>query len=316
MKAAIFFLNCVIGCFVFAQDKKTVQIEAVSDLSRPEISKAYRFMVADFLKAGGEGRTFLVRVEDREADGYYFAVDKLPPSTTLKGISLFTRDLKVLESLKKAKKEGFPLFLKSIEHKIDAQVFGDDELGRPLRRAAFPNSNANFSLVVSPTATDDILIHEAARIKQAPESHPISTFLTKYKASLSDSQYETIRRALKELGAYQEQYTALEKMKKQGRKNMLTLVKDSSGEHHVEIVDFKDVYKNRMEEMQANSDMYMGMISSMLRKMPSATQCAVSDLTRESIEGMGKIESDLVERYPIQKCSNNSAPQKPAQGVR
>lgn len=317
MRFVVFLWIFTLVGFLFGQTKQVVQVETVTDLNRPEVSKAYRFMVADFLKSGGEGRTFIVKTENKDVAGYYFAVDKLPSSTNPKGVSLFTRDLKVLESLKKAKKDGVPLFLESIDHKVDAQVFGDDELGRPLRQSAFPKSKANFLLSVSPTMTSDILIHEMAHIEQAAEAHRISKFLSEHKGNLSESQYAKVRRAMKELGAYQEQYAALEKMKKQGQQNILKLVNDSSVEHHVEIVDFKDVYDDRMKEMAANSGMYMGMLSSTLRKIPSATQCAVVELARKSIEGMGKIESDLVETYPIERCSPAaSGPRNPAPGVR
>jgi hypothetical protein len=82
---------------------------------------------------------------------------------------------------------------------------------------------------------------------------------------------------------------------------MLTVIKDSSG-HHVEVARFNDIYKKRMKEIRANSGMYMGSISSTLRKLPSSVQCELIDLARNSIKGMGAIESDLVGEYPIERC--------------
>lgn len=267
IKAFLLTIVFVLPLCLFSQEKPPVHVETVSDLNTTEVSMAYRFMVADFLKSGGEGRTFLVKTDYKDVAGYYFAVDKLPSSFNIKGVSLFTRDPKVLQGLKNAQKGGVPLFLESIDHDVDAQVFGDDELGRSLRLAAFPSSKANLLLSVSPTATEDVLIHEMAHIKHKSTSHPFSIFLNSHKETLSEAQLGIVRRALTELGAYQEQYATLETMKKQGRVNMLTVIKDSSG-HHVEVARFNDIYKKQMEEIRANSGTYMGSISSTLRKHP------------------------------------------------
>lgn len=292
------------------EDNHAVQIESISDLNHPQVSMAYRFMVADFLQSGGKGRTFLVKTDNKDVAGYYLAVDKLPTSINLKGNSLITRDPKVLAKLQKAQKEGIPLFLESIDHKIDAQVFGDEILGKSLLLAAFPKSKTNFSLSISPSTREDILTHEMAHIKHKSPSHPISLFLEQQKTLIKDPSFSRIRRALTELGAYNEQHAYLENLKKQGRKNILILVADSTKSHHVEIADFKDIYKKQMDEILASSGMYMSMIPTALRKIPSESQCALIDQIRNTLSGMGSIESELLQDYPLERCTDSSSSDK------
>ncbi len=133
--------------------RPSVKVESVTDLNDPRLTEGYRFMMADFVKAGGRGRTFYVRTEYKPAAGPYLAVDRLPPSVVPTGASLFTRDPQILAALEKIKRDGTPLLLQSTEKQIDAQVFVDDELGRPLRNKAFPQSKKTFVLSVSPSMT-------------------------------------------------------------------------------------------------------------------------------------------------------------------
>lgn len=285
-----------------AQGNSAFEISSVEGSNEHVLPKEYHFMIADFLRARGEGRSYFISSSQKEIGGFYFAVDKLPPSISNSGKSLMTRDSKVLDILKKLQNEGVSIFLDSIDHKIDAQVWGDDELGQSLRKQGFPNSKNKYLLVVSPSATADILIHEIAHIEHKKVSHPISVFLEKYKQNLSGSQFKKIKRSLTELAAYQEQFLYLEKMKSSGQKSTYRLAHDPNGGHHVEVVSVQDLVKDRLEEIRASSSLYMSGISSILRDLDSFTRCALLDITRDSIKGMGSIETDLISDFLIQRC--------------
>lgn len=277
-----------------AEDLPWVKIEPVGDHNSKDLPESYRFMVADFVEAGGRGRTFLVHSNEKEVAGPYFAVDRFPPSVAKNGVSIFTRDPKILDLLKSINQDGVPVLLQSIDHKIDAQILGDDDLGRSLRKVAFPQSNKTFLFSASPSMTLDVFVHERAHIDHREPSHPLSQFLDSLKMQVDVAQLRKIRRALTELFAYQAQYHELQRQKRLGTKKILVLG-GNPPRHQIEHVDFEKFRERRNKEIQISAGMYLQMISSELRRMPSSAHCRTIDQARNAIAGMGEMETALLE---------------------
>lgn len=281
-----------------------VRFEIVLDPNQKDLPENYRAMVTDFHRAGGKGRTYFVHTDMKELAGPYLAVDRLPGSVRANGTSLFTRDWAVLNSLKNLHKSGAPLFLQSVDQQVDAQVFREDEVGKGLREAAFPKSKKNYALSVSPSATEDILVHEAAHIHQKTPTHPLAVFLEQLRSKVDEAAFRAIRRALEELWAYQAQYRFLEKQKKAGLKSVRELVKTNAG-YTIKEINFEKLREQRLKETTASVGMYMQNVSNHLQGLSNETRCQTIDQVRDAISGMGTIEENLVYTYfAFNRCAS------------
>lgn len=287
-----------------AQDLPSFEIEFLRD-TQQGVPENFRFMIADFRRAGGQGRSLRVHSESKVVAGYYFAVDRLPPAVSPDGASLLTRDPKVLSELKRLQAQGLQLLLEPIDQSADARVWGDDRFSRMLRETIFPAAKNSILFFISPTMTEDILVHEMTHVEQMKDSHPLNQFLKRLHSHFDQNQLRKIRRVLRELFAYEAQFRFLKNRQKRGPSQLLTLVK-TPPTHHVISVPLPDYLSQRLLEIEAASSIYAQTLSTEIRKALPKIECAIIDQAQQAFDGMDEIGQNIRKNYPeLARCGNS-----------
>lgn len=285
----------------FTNSAATVRMATKQDAAA--LSPGFRFVVEDFVRAGGRGRIFLVEPTAElwrlfpEAsqiyEGPYLIVDELPKGVSPQGNSLFSRDVGVLQYLEFAIQNGIRIILQSIEREDDGRVFIDDDVRAAIYGTGLLGERNGPALGISAAISRDTFVHEWEHVLQNYPNHSLRVFVTSLRSNFSNEELGVIRRGLAEVFSYRAQMTYLLKEAERRPSEVLILVKaDDRSSHHVEAKSFESLMKHRRYEIRVRVGGYLATLKPVFQnhRGDTASVCRVVVFINQLVSGIPELE--------------------------